>query len=84
MDEAGYADSLIQSFDASLTGIALSGSFYGYETRDGWKEDGISDVSNPQQSLQALKQTLDGRDSGGDSHEITDAVKKQLRDLGYA
>ncbi|MFH5801096.1 sulfatase [Haladaptatus sp. CMAA 1911] len=84
MHETGYADALIESFDEPLMGIALPDSYYGYETRDGWKEDGSPGVTEPRKSLQELKRTLDIRESEGSTPEITDAVKKQLRDLGYA
>ncbi|WP_227379953.1 sulfatase-like hydrolase/transferase [Haladaptatus halobius] len=84
MQKAGYPTSLIETFDKPLTGIALSRSYYGYETRDGWEEVGSPAVSDPQKSLGECRQTLDVRETTNDTIEIADAVKQQLRDLGYA
>lgn len=84
MREAGFTDSLIQTYDAPLAGIALSGSYYGYETRGGWSEDGEPTVAEPRKSLEELKETLDVREPTNDAIDVADGVKKRLEDLGYA
>ncbi|MFB9808864.1 sulfatase-like hydrolase/transferase [Haladaptatus pallidirubidus] len=84
MQKAGYSSSLIETYDTPLIGIALPRTYYGYETRDGWEESGSPAVSDPQKSLEECRQTLDVREATNDTVEIADAVKQQLKDLGYA
>ena len=84
MRDTGYAESLIAAYNTPLAGISLPNSYYGYETLDGWHERGTSPVTEPHESLQELKQTLDIRTVSDDDVNVSDAVRERLRDLGYA
>lgn len=84
MRKAGYPDPLIETYNAPLTGIALPDSYYGYETRNGWEENGSPGISDPQKSLEGLQHTLDVRETANETVEVADTVKQQLRELGYA
>ncbi len=84
MYDAGYADSLIATYDAPLMGFAASDAYFGYETLDGWNECGVPPVEDPRKYLQELQETLEIRNTVSDKLEVSDAVKAKLRDLGYA
>jgi arylsulfatase A-like enzyme len=84
MRDAGYADSLIETYDTPVTGIALSDAYYGYETQTGWNETGGTPATEPRELLRELQRTLDTRTVSGEDVEIPDAVQERLQDLGYA
>ena len=66
-----------------LTGISY-GDFYGHETFfDGFAETGESPYEDAPARLSALRETLDVR-AGSPDDEVSTAVRRQLRDLGYA
>jgi arylsulfatase A-like enzyme len=84
MRDAGYADSLIETYDTPVAGIALSDAYYGYETKTGWNETGAPPATGSRELLRELQQTLDTRTVSGEDVEISDAVQERLQDLGYA
>lgn len=84
MKNAGYADEVIQSYDQPLTGLAMDGNYYGYETLDGWTENGTSRAKDPYALLQKLKSSLSVPTNHHHSTTVSAAVQARLKDLGYA
>jgi arylsulfatase A-like enzyme len=84
MADAGYPKRLIERYDRPLTGLAGPEGYYGYETLDGWHENG-SLVSCPQAHLQDLKASIPvPNKSARTDLDVSDAVKARLKALGYA
>jgi arylsulfatase A-like enzyme len=76
----GHAD--IEHFNDELRGIATDG-YYGHETFDGFEEHGERVHSDPKERLSQLVSQLTVRETHDDI-ELTDSIKRQLEDLGYA
>jgi len=70
-------------YDTPLSGIVLSPSYYGYETDEGWVDQGDTD-SDPQSQLDALRDDLEEREVGSEQMELSEEAMARLEDLGYA
>ena len=85
LEEEGYADR-VERYDRSLRGLATPG-FYGYETPDGFVEEGSPGVKTeaPRERLDELAAELAVRDVAGEGDtEVPEEVEDRLKDLGYA
>ncbi len=73
----------VRSHDQTLRGIVRS-DYYGFETLDGFVETGGGPPENEHAALEASVDALDVRDRNASADEISDTVRSQLEDLGYA
>lgn len=71
-----------ESYDTELHGVAIPPSYYGFETANGWIEDGIADGA-PRERLSGLREDLDSRDLEPNQQDLSDRAKARLADLGY-
>jgi arylsulfatase len=80
----GFSERVIETYDQPLYGIALSPTYYGYETKDGFREEGRTDVQDPRQLLEDTRAELDVRGINDTDDGISDSLAQHLEDLGYA
>jgi arylsulfatase len=73
----------VERYDTSLRGCALPATYYGYETIDGFRGFGESDVSDPRRRLSELVDELDVRQVER-NNEVPAEVRNRLEQLGYA
>ncbi|RBI60760.1 arylsulfatase [halophilic archaeon] len=72
----------IDYLQTELRGFAFDG-YYGHETFDGFKEYGERVYDDPEEHLETLLAGIDLVETEDDI-DLSDSVKKQLEDLGYA
>lgn len=77
------SEDVIDHYDEPLDGVVLAPSYYGYETHDGWQETGETSVSDPQERIESLRNSLDIREVS-DSAGVSEEIRSHLEDLGYA
>lgn len=83
LERAGFGDAA-EAMDRPFEGVVLPG-YYGYETDEGWVEEGSPGDDDPRERLAALADDLDRRPIETDEHrEVSEAVRAQLEELGYA
>lgn len=68
-------------YDRPLRGFAEDDS-YDYETIDGFEAEGTAPVESSRERLDSLVEDLNTKETEGDT-EVPDAIKAQLKDLGY-
>ncbi|MCO8246037.1 MULTISPECIES: sulfatase-like hydrolase/transferase [unclassified Haladaptatus] len=76
----GFSD--IDFLQEELSGL-IDGSYYGYETPDGFQSYGSGTHERPQGRLKEVVESLNKR-SAKQEKGIDDSVLRQLQDLGYA
>lgn len=86
LERKGVEPSRITSIDAPLRGLALGTEYYGFQTHDkGFMEVGTSPTDGPEELLDDEVDSLPRREVERDADRaVSDDVKQQLRDLGYA
>lgn len=76
-----YDETTIQQYDDPRRGIAVADSYYGYETFNGFEEQGEAKIGDPKAQLDSF---VEEWEISPDSDEaLTEGVSEQLRDLGY-
>jgi hypothetical protein len=82
-NQQGLPEGFIEEWDRPLAGFVTKDGAYGFQTTDGdfWLSD---DVDDPEERLDDLQSDLTERTVEEEETEITDGVKSQLEDLGYA
>lgn len=79
-----YPTRLVNLYDRPLRGLAGLGSYYGYETLDGWCESGSPVPDEPQIQLQEITKSLERRVPTQQSAvAVPDEVRARLEELGY-
>jgi arylsulfatase A-like enzyme len=86
LESTGLSDDEIESWDATLRGVALPGGGYGWETRSGFEMVGTTvDAQVTSQRLDELVEQLDVREVDVvRTEEVDSAVRDRLERLGYA
>jgi arylsulfatase A-like enzyme len=79
-----YPTRLVNLYDQPLRGLAGPGTYYGYETMDGWSESGSPVPDEPQTQLQELTKSIGSRVTTQQSTvAIPEEVQTRLEELGY-
>ncbi len=83
---AGISEETFEEHNPSLDGIVTESGEYGYEThREGIKTTEKLSIEDAKEKIKTLKTQLDQKDvQDVQESEVSDNVKKQLKDLGYA
>jgi arylsulfatase A-like enzyme len=80
-DERDFVDYL----DVELRAITAPPNYYGYETPDGFKDQGTAHDENPLQVLEDIADSLEVRTGNQEDYEeMSDEVLERLEELGYA
>jgi len=80
MRKGGASDSTVSEYETSLSGL-VADNYYGYETVDGFREIGTTDIQNPKEHLDSLMEEIVKQDI--ESESISKATEQRLKDLGY-
>jgi arylsulfatase A-like enzyme len=71
--------------DTELKGLASPPNYYGYETFEGFEQNGESQAENSREKLDELICSMDRREMDQEEyHEMSEDVMNRLKDLGYA
>jgi len=84
---AGFSEGRIADFDVSLRGLVAPEAFYGWQSVDGFRDNGAEGPDDPEARLDALVSDLDlvTPDERPETETaVDDAVMDRLEDLGYA
>jgi arylsulfatase A-like enzyme len=82
--EWGASREEIRDFDEPRYGLHLPPAYYGFESRDGFEEQGEAPVADPREQLAHFLDDRAVRDPGDDGQALSDGVLDQLEHLGYA
>lgn len=85
LTDRGVSEAMLDEYDKPLYGVSLPRDYYGYETVDGYFEEGTTDLANPRNELNRLVERLDVRNPEETTGEdVPESVKRHLEYLGYA
>lgn len=73
-------DAVVRRYETKLSGY-VNGTYYGYETVDGFNEYGQPPVKDPQDRLRQLNAGMTERSI--ESESVSTATEQHLSDLGY-
>ena len=84
LQDRGFSDDEIATYDVELLGVAMTKNYYGFQTVDeGYQERGTA-TDNPAETLNRLESEREVRTVETDSTEIDEKTRRHLEDLGYA
>lgn len=73
---------IIESYLQWRRGLVLKG-YYGYDTIEGFLEQGVAPDDDPQAKIEALVETFDVLPRDTDDTELSTDIEQKLEDLGY-
>lgn len=82
--EDGFDSSQIEKYDSNLYGLVLSNGDYGYQTVEGFQDEGISSSMDFLEKIELLRLKLDERKVDSSQKQSDDHLRRQLEYLGYA
>jgi arylsulfatase A-like enzyme len=82
--ERGFSEAEIDEYDVRLNAIAAPSDYYGFETTEGFEEQGVAAIYNPRSRMNELSESLPERTVADETEAVSDDVKEQLERLGYA
>lgn len=80
----GISEERIEALDGPLNGIAIGTDYYGYETHDADFQHVGDPPNSPEVTLQEVANSLQKQERNDSVKEISDELREQLEDLGYA
>ncbi|MGB9961583.1 sulfatase-like hydrolase/transferase [Halobacterium sp. MBLA0001] len=82
--ERGFSEVEIDEYDVRLNAIAVPSDYYGFETVEGFEEQGTARVDDPRSRMDELSKSVPERSVADETKAVSDDVKEQLERLGYA